>query len=82
MDDRKSKWKNVGDIHSIPVGDLVDHDQVRTCWCQPTLFAPCPEKCFEEEDPCWRCEGERTIPVDLDFEESVQVIHNAADGRE
>lgn len=24
------------DIHVIPIGDLRDHEESRTCWCRPT----------------------------------------------
>jgi hypothetical protein len=26
-----------GDIHVLPIHDLREHEDTRTCWCQPTL---------------------------------------------
>lgn len=81
MDDRKHKWMHVGDVHTMPVADLVDHDQTRDCWCSPTYHTPCPENC---KDGCWRCghDEDGMLTVTKDFDSSVQVIHRAADGRE
>lgn len=31
------------DVHVTPLGDLVDHDCRRDCWCQPRVEVACPE---------------------------------------
>ena len=67
-----------GDIHTLPIADLVDHDEDRTCWCSPRLLLPCPEDC---NTGCWRCDG-GLVEVDASELEPVMVIHNAADGRD
>lgn len=67
----------MNDIHVLPVSDLVDHDEERTCWCGPRLDLPCDE-C---EDGCWKCDGGGNA-VDADHPAVLVVIHNAADGRE
>jgi hypothetical protein len=28
-----------GDVHILPIRDLRDHDERRTCWCDPTVMA-------------------------------------------
>ena len=66
-----------GDIHVLPINDLVDHDERRDCWCGPKLESVCPERC---EGGCWRCDG-GIIPVAVECLEAIVVVHNAADGR-
>jgi hypothetical protein len=68
----------MSDVHVLPVGDLVDHDELRSCWCGPRLQGLCPEGCKEG---CWRCE-EGLVDVDTGHMADVVVVHNAADGRE
>lgn len=69
----------MSDIHVLPACDLVDHDEVRDCWCGPRVEQACPE-CDGDEAGCWRCHEGFT---DLHAPEmEALVIHNAADGRE
>ena len=28
---------DLADVHVLPVNDLREHDETRTCWCQPDL---------------------------------------------
>ena len=65
------------DTHVLPVNDLVDHDDNRTCWCGPLIEAPCPEDCG---DGCWKCE-DGFVTVAPEHPDECLVIHNAADGR-
>lgn len=65
------------DIHTLPINDLVDHDESRDCWCQPTVKRLCPE-C--DGDGCWMC-GDGVLPGASPTEDAL-VVHNAADGRE
>lgn len=69
------------DIHTLPIGDLVDHDETRTCWCGPSVVRDCPD-CDEVAAGCWLCEGEGVIPADPETDAPCHVRHNAADGRE
>lgn len=66
------------DIHTMPVEDLVDHDERRDCWCQPRLRTNCPEDCLTG---CWRCEN-GLVPANPDDDLPIIVGHRAADGRE
>lgn len=81
------------DHHAYPVGDLVDHDMERDCWCGPRLYIPCD---CDDVEPflftngmprppagrgCWKCEG-GVIEVEIGWEGNCMVTHNAADGRE
>jgi hypothetical protein len=70
------------DLHVLPAGDLVDHDERRDCFCWPEVVAVCPE-CGERDDPtgCWRCDERGVLPREDAPEAPVMVIHNALDGR-
>lgn len=69
-----------GDVHTIPVRDLVDHDERRDCWCGPKLLHPCAE-CDDVGEDCWRCEGEGVVPAEAESCGIIMVIHHATDGR-
>lgn len=77
------------DVHTLPVGDLVDHDGTGfACWCAPRVLMVCPG-CEGEgvpPDTCWRCGGAGAVPCErpeaYDGAAPLHVIHNAADGRE
>jgi len=73
----------MSDVHVLPIGDLVDHDDRPDCWCQPELTAVCPE-CEDEDQPgdCWRCGGRGLVPAESSPGAPRVVIHNAVDGRE
>lgn len=73
----------MSDVHVMPVGDLIDHDERRDCRCQPEFAAVRPE-CEDEDEPgdCWRCGGRGLAPVDPPPDAPLVVIHNAVDGRE
>ena len=30
---------NLADIHVLPVNDLMAHEEIRQCWCRPTVDA-------------------------------------------
>lgn len=83
---------SAGDRHILPVGDLVDHDVVRECWCQPRLAIPCEcgtvnrwglddGKLSPPPGGCWKCDG-GVVDVERDHETNCLVVHHAADGRE
>lgn len=65
------------DVHVLPIGDLVDHDETRTCWCAPRVEKLCGD-C--DGAGCWKCENGYTTECGED--DVATVIHNAADGRE
>lgn len=69
-----------GDIHSLPVDDLIEHEVDRRCPCGPRLFVMCDE-C---DAGCWRCkEGWLEVthePVPPSIPSAV--VHNALDGRD
>lgn len=70
-----------GDVHTLPVSDLVDHDERRNCWCQPKLLRACPECVEIEARECWNCYGEGVLLANIDDAIGIMVVHNAADGR-
>ena len=70
------------DRHVLPLGDLVEHDESRECWCGPRLERRCPE-CADRPlsaRGCWRCKA-GWIKATAEDDATVLVIHNAADGR-
>ncbi len=75
------EWINpkMGDMHVMPINDLVDHTSNRTCWCQPELLELCPICGGESNEGCWNCEDGT---VDWIGAEEAIVVHNAVDGRE
>lgn len=73
----------MSDQHVLPLGDLVDHDETRTCWCGPKVEVPCDacEGVVLETVVCWKCGDQRWVPALSGDARPAVVVHNAADGR-
>ena len=67
-----------GDQHVLPIGDIVDHNETRICWCGPRIEARCND-C--DGTGCWKYYGGFAV-VGVEDERPCIVIHNSADGRE
>jgi len=61
---------NPADVHVLPVNDLREHDETRTCWCRPRIEI--------EEDFLTALVGQSPGS----FERRVLVVHHSLDGRE
>jgi hypothetical protein len=71
------------DIHTLPVNDLREHEQTRTCWCKPDIYRICTV-CDDDDDnaDCWLCGGNGALDAEPEYEGAVMVVHEALDGRE
>ena len=71
----------MGDFHVLPVGDLREHEETRTCWCKPDVMIEahdvgCPFIADDESDMVLADYGECVCDA------PAVVTHNSLDGRE
>lgn len=57
----------------------IEHDtDSRDCWCNPALYALCPE-CGGSEEGCWRCESGHNglvVTAGPEGDETLIIVHN------